>query len=276
MLTSYHVHSIYSDGKTTIRELAEAAAAQGLDELGISDHYVLLPAGRNVSWSMSLDGLAQYLTELQEVTEEFRERLVIRKGLEVDYDPATERELAEVLHAHDFDFVIGSVHFIDGFPVDESPDHWDRLSEDERNDLIRAYWVRIKQMAKSCLFDFAGHLDLYKKFGHRPTVDISEDVMAALDAVAFSGMAVEINTAGWFLPAREAYPSLEILSACRLHAIPILINSDAHEPSNLTRGFDRAYELARSVGYSEVLAYNRRVPFKVTFAADGASSVNKG
>lgn len=276
MLTSYHVHSIYSDGKTTIRELAEAAAAQGLDELGISDHYVLLPAGRNVSWSMSFDGLAQYLTELQEVTEEFRGRLVIRKGLEVDYDPATERELAEVLHAHDFDFVIGSVHFIDGFPVDESPDYWDRLSEGERNDLIRAYWVRIEQMAKSCLFDFAGHLDLYKKFGHRPTVDVSKDVMGALDAVAFSGMAVEINTAGWFLPAREAYPSLEILSACRSRAIPILINSDAHEPSNLTRGFDRAYELARSVGYSEVLAYNRRMPLKMTFAASGASSVDKG
>jgi histidinol-phosphatase (PHP family) len=266
MLISYHVHSTYSDGKKTIRELVEAAVAQGLDELGISDHYVLLPEGRSVSWSMSLDGLAQYLAELEEVAEEFRGRLVIRKGLEVDYDHATENGLAEVLRAHDFDFVIGSVHFIDGFPVDESPEHWDRLSESERNDMIRAYWARIELMARSRLFDFAGHLDLYKKFGHRPTIDVSRYVTAALDAIAASGMAVEINTAGWFLPACEAYPSLEILSACRSRGIPIIINSDAHEPSNLTRGFDRAYELARSVGYSEVLAYNRRAPRKVCIA----------
>jgi len=246
VITSYHVHSTYSDGKTGIRDLAEAAVAFGIDELGISDHYVLLADGGSASWSMPLDALPDYLAEVEAVAEEFRDRLVVRRGLEADYDPGSARELAEVLDRYGFDYVIGSVHYIDGFPVDESPEHWDALSETERNEMVRVYWDRIARMAASRLFDFAGHLDLYKKFGHRPTIDISHDIDTALDAIAQVGMAVEINTAGWFLPAQEAYPSPGILSACKARGIPVLINADAHEPANLLRGFERAARWARA------------------------------
>lgn len=258
MITSYHVHSTYSDGKTSIRELAEAAVALGIDELGISDHYVFLSSGELPGWSMPLDALPGYLAEVEAIADEFRGRLVVRKGLEADYDPGTERELAEALGRYEFDYVIGSIHFIDGFPVDESPEHWDALSEPERNDMMRVYWDRIARMAGSRLFDFAGHLDLYKKFGHRPTIDISHDIDTALDAIAEAGMAVEINTAGWCLPAEEAYPSLQILSACRTRGIPLVINADAHEPRALTRGFAEARELARAAGYEEIATFARR------------------
>ncbi len=258
MITSYHVHSTYSDGKTSIRELAEAAVAQGIDELGVSDHYVWLGSGDLPVWSMPLSGIPRYLAELDEVAEEFRGRLVVRKGLEADYDPATERELGEVLRQYPFDYVIGSVHFIDGFPIDEDADHWDALSQTERNDMIRAYWDRIRRMAQSRLFDFAGHLDLYKKFGHRPTVDISADIDAALDAIAEAGMAAEVNTAGWFLPAMQAYPSAVILVKCHTRGIPFVINADAHEPANLTREFAMARGYIGEAGYSQVAVFEGR------------------
>lgn len=258
MLTSYHVHSKLSDGQTTIPELAQAAVEAGIDELGVSDHYVLLPGGETVDWGMPLDALSGYVEEIRRTAEEFHDRIIIRCGLEADFMPTTVDELGQTLKAYPFDYVIGSVHFVDGFPIDECAEKWDALSRGERDDVIRAYWNRVADMADSELFDFAGHLDLYKKFGHKPSVDITEDIAAALDAIARSGMAVEINTAGWYLPAGEAYPSAEILVECRKRGIPVLITADAHNPANLTRGFERARELVRETGYTSLSTFANR------------------
>ena len=104
----------------------------------------------------------------------------------------------------------------------------------------------------------AAHLDLPKKFGYRPTADLSGEAAAALDALKATGMAIEINTAGWSLPAREAYPSPGLLRAARERKIPLLINSDAHFPEFLTRDFNRARELAREAGYGELVRYEQR------------------
>ena len=89
-------------------------------------------------------------------------------------------------------------------------------------------------LARSGIFDFVGHLDLYKKFGQRPSVDMSEHVNAVLDAIAQSGMAVELNTAGGHKDAREAYPSQGMVVGCRKRGIPMLVTSDAHHCSALT------------------------------------------
>jgi len=258
MLTSCHVHSTYSDGIATIRDLALAAVELGLDELGISDHYVLLGSGKIVSWSMPLASLPAYFEELREVAVEFRNKLTIGFGLEADFDPASANDLREVLEAYPFDYVIGAAHFVDGFLVDEKPESWDALSQPERNDITRAYWDRIVQLANSQLFDYAAHLDLCKIFGYLPTIDLSNDITAALDAIAQSEMAIEINTAGWYKPIKEAYPSPAILTECRARNIPIIINSDAHEPANLIRSFDQAEALAREAGYTRVASFARR------------------
>jgi histidinol-phosphatase (PHP family) len=76
-------------------------------------------------------------------------------------------------------------------------------------------------------------------------------------------MAIEINTAGWSLPAAEAYPSLELLREARSREIPLLINADAHFPEFLTRDFDRARVLAREAGYTGLVRYERRERFPV-------------
>ena len=71
-------------------------------------------------------------------------------------------------------------------------------------------------------------------------------------------MAIEINTAGWSLPAQEAYPAFELLSGARQRGIPLLINADAHRPEHLTHDFARARDLARCAGYTELVRYQAR------------------
>src|SRR5687768_3983564 len=115
MLTSYHNHTNWSDGAPTLAAQIQAAKAAGLDELGISDHYVLLPDRRDVEWSMPLDMLGEYVLQICSAAHEVR-GLVLRLGIEADFIPETVDELRERLAPHPWDYIIGSVHSVDGFP----------------------------------------------------------------------------------------------------------------------------------------------------------------
>lgn len=258
--TSYHNHTTWSDGAPTLAAQIQAARQLGLDELGISDHFVMHPTEAEVEWSMPLDLLGDYVLELRAAAAETKD-LTLRLGIEADFFPETVDRLRPLLESYPFDYVIGSVHYVDGFPVDEDTRFWDALSKEEVNERWRVYWQRIAQMAGSRVFDFAAHLDLPKKFGFRPTADLTREAHAALDALAAADMAIEINTAGWSLAAREAYPSLGLLREARRREIPLLINADAHFPEFLARDFDRARDLAREAGYTELVRYERRERF---------------
>jgi histidinol-phosphatase (PHP family) len=263
MYTSYHVHSRWSDGRNTIQELGEAARAAGLAEWGISDHYVLRPDGVRADWSMDLDRLPDYVAEVQALqSEAMRGKGValptLRMGLETDFFPGQEKALAEALRGYPWDYLIGAVHYVDGFPIDASADYWEGLSEDEVNAVWRGYWERIAGLARSGLYDFVAHLDLPKIFGYQPTVDLSSEVAAALDAMAAAGLAVEVNTAGWHKPCREAYPSLELLRGCHRRDIPALVSADAHATDHLARDLPCGAEWLRAAGYSEVVRFAGR------------------
>jgi histidinol-phosphatase (PHP family) len=258
MLTSYHVHSTWSDGHNAIIDIIRAAGELDLCELGISDHYVITPEGGPVGWSMPLDKLDEYVESVQSASCDAVEGLTIRLGVEADFMPETTEALRNVLASQPFDYVIGSVHIVDGFPIDESDSLWSPLSQDQRDNIIRTYWVRVRQMACSGLFDIAAHLDLYKKFGYYPSVDFSADIEQALDAIAASHMSVELNTSGWHKPCCEEYPSPGILRECLNRSIPVLITADAHSPDELVRSYDRAYALLKEVGYTGTISYAGR------------------
>ena len=258
MLTSYHVHSRWSDGEGEIADFIRAANDTGLDEVGLSDHYVLTPSRRPLNWSMPPDRLENYVEAVQSAAGEALEGLVVRLGVEADFIPETVGEVRDTLSAHPFDYVIGSVHILNGFPIDGHKEDWEPLTVAERDEVIRGYWDRIRQMAESGVYDIAGHLDLTKKFGFRPTIDISAEISAALDAIARSGMTVEVNTAGWYMPVGEVYPEPSILRGCSQRNIPVIITADAHTPANLTRGFDDAYRLIEEIGFTEVASYAGR------------------
>ncbi len=257
MLTSYHNHTRWSDGAPTIAAQIQAARGFGLDELGISDHFTLAPDEVEVEWSMPLDALGDYVLEVLGAAQQTRD-LRVRLGLEADFYPETVADLRERLAPYPWDFIIGSVHAVDGFPIDSESADWENLSVAGRDEIWRLYWTRIRELAESRVFDFVGHLDLPKKFGFRPSVGLGAEEAAALDAIAAAGMAIEINTAGWSLPAREAYPSLSLLQAARRREIPLLINADAHFPEFLVRDFDRARALACEAGYDSVVRYDQR------------------
>ena len=256
MRTSYHCHTTLTHGESTVSDFVHAAISAGLDEVGISEHYTLVP-GKVVTWSMPPSGLPEYFRILEAARKEAGNKVKFRFGLEADYIPESVAQLGQSLKQYPLDYVIGSVHYVGDFLTDESPDAWNEIAQDKRNEIMRRYWGCITEMAKSGVFDIVGHLELYKKFGHKPTIDLSSDISTALDAIAMSGMAVELNTSGWHYIG-ECYPSPTILSECKRRGIPTLVTMDAHHVDNITRYYDRGVAQLKEVGYAQQAIFSGR------------------
>jgi histidinol-phosphatase (PHP family) len=257
MLATYHNHSTWSDGKATIAEIVGHARQAGIDELGVSDHLTLHPSGQKPKWSMRAGDVPAYLIELKQLAAQSG-RPVIRAGLEVDWFDDHASAIGAALQQHDVDYVIGSVHYVGEATIDLSPESWKVLSPAERDERYRGYWQRIRRMAESGLYDIAAHLDLPKKFGFYPQADMSRLVEQALDAIAKAKMVVELNTAGWHKPCEDAYPSLDILRACRERDIAVTLSADAHQPAHLTRDFGRGALRLREAGFTHLARFEKR------------------
>jgi len=255
LITSLHNHTTWGDGKASPAEMMTAAATQGVDELGISDHLVLRPDREIPSWSLRPDQLDAYVSDLVRLRSE--EGPAVRIGLEVDWFPAHPERIRDTLHGLPLDYVIGSVHEIDGFVVDVA-DAWQDLRLDQQNEIHREYWHRIATLAGSGLFDIVAHLDLTKKHGYRPSIDLTREISAALDAIAAADLAVELNTSGWHFPAADAYPSEPLVTACRERCIPMLLSADAHEPAHVRRDFERGAARLRKAGYENLVRFEDR------------------
>ncbi len=263
MFFSYHCHSTWSDGRDAIGQMVAAARHAGLAEVGLSDHFTLTPyddtdAGQ---WSMPRNGrdLEDYLRDLRAAAA--AAEIPVRIGVEADYFPETWSQVRDLLSALDLDYVIGSVHYVNRFPIDSSPGPWRRLDRDAINAVHRQYYIRIRQLAESGGCDFIGHFDLPKKFGFLPDPAPEEEIAAALDAIAASGMALELNTAGWDKPCAEPYPAPPLLRAAFDRSAAVVLTADAHRSEEIARHYCRGAALLRDAGYTHMQAWRGRRSF---------------
>jgi len=101
-------------------------------------------------------------------------------------------------------------------------------------------------------------VDLVKKFGHRASEDMSEEVTKTAQVFKECGVAVEINTSGVRKPAKEMYPALNDLKSYCAAGVPLTFGSDSHDPNDVGRDFDKAHQLALDAGYSEYVLFSER------------------
>ncbi|MGI9013410.1 MAG: histidinol-phosphatase HisJ family protein [Phycisphaerales bacterium] len=262
MRATYHNHTTWSDGKASVEELVAHARRLGVNELGISDHLTLPPAGEPPRWSMCSDDLPAYVEEVAAYG--FDADMPVRLGIELDWFDSQESQLREVVNRFPFDYIVGSVHFVGRFPVDGNPHRWDALTQDDIDAIHRGYWERMARMAASGIFTIAAHLDLPKKFNHHPSTQPWDVILPALDALAAAKVVVELNTSGWAKACEDAYPSEEILRACCERSIAVTLSADAHDPLHLLRDFGRGAERLQAAGYNRIARFmNRRIRFDV-------------
>lgn len=267
MIVDYHMHlrgpAAGREGPIdhrveAVEPYVETAAARGVDEIGFSEHlYYFRQAGRLCTVAYQRDR-CRYDVEAycDAVGEAKRRGLPVKLGVEVDYVPGREAEIAETLAPYPWDFVVGSVHWLDGDAVDIEPGVWSRLSVEE---VWRRYFVALRGLARSGLADVLAHPDLPKIFGRRPDEDeLGFLYEETVDAIAAAGVAVEVSTAGLRKAVGELYPARELLERCGARGIGATIASDAHVFRDVGRDFNQAVELMRAAGYETVTVFEGR------------------
>ena len=260
-LVDYHVHTARCGHATgDMERYVEHAIEAGLTELGFSDHLFMywLPSDRRdpelgmAEWEHDF-----YIEDVERCRARYAADVAIRSSTEADFIPGHERELEAILRRYDWDYVIGSVHFLDDWGFDDAR----YLAGFERWDidaLYARYFDVVGCSAESGLFDTIGHADLVKKFGHRPARDQSEAYARLASRCAKAGVCVEVNTAGLRKPVGEIYPHPALLRACRAAGVPVTLGSDAHAPAEVAADLTAAVHLLLAAGYEEYVQYARR------------------
>jgi len=257
MPADYHTHTPLCHHATgTPQDYIEAALEADLIEYGVSCHSPVQPEPLD-DWHMLIGDLPTYFEWVDTARAHAAGRIPVRLGLECDWLPGCQEWIEELTGRADWDYLIGSIHYLGDWNFD-SPRLLESWSEVGVEEAWTRYWKEYASMARSGLFDFLGHPDLIKKFGHRPEGDLRRFYEPAVEVIAEAGCAIELNTTGWHKPCEEQYPAADFLSlACRA-GIPLLINSDAHAPAEVGRDFGKATRLAVEAGYRETLLFEKR------------------
>lgn len=254
-LSDSHLHTpLCRHAEGHPREYAQAALERGLSSITFTDHSPM-PAWYDASWRMRLDQLDEYIGMVQAVQQEYAGRLEIGLGLEADFHPGTERFVERVLARHDWDYVIGSVHYIGAWGFD-NPEYASEYEQRDLGQLYRHYYALVEGAARSGLFDSVGHLDLPKKFAQRDPDERA--ALRVLDVVAGLGLSLDYNTAGLRRPVAEAYPSPSLLHAAAERGIAFVTGSDAHRPAEVGAELDGAVAQIAAAG-GRTVTYRGRV-----------------
>ena len=253
----YHLHTKWCGHATgEMREYVDAAIGLGLTEVGFSVHMpITIPYDGKLY--LSAGEMPLYVEELSRLQDEYGGRVNILLAGECDFAPGQEREIEAAIGFYPFDYIIGAIHFIDGWSFD-NPECKAGWSSADVAAVYRRYYELLGQAARSGYYDIVSHFDLVKKFGYRPEQDITDAEAAACDAVAEAGMTVEINTSGWDKPVAEQYPSEKILKLLRERDVALCFGSDSHAPEEVGRHFGRARTMACDLGWTAVSRYEGR------------------
>lgn len=243
-----------------MRAFVEAAIERGLRELAFTDHvplYFLPGDDPDPGVAMTRAELPGYVDEVLSLKEEFRGRVDVLLGLEADYAEGHEDALSEILAAHEWDVVLGSVHWVAGGWID-APGSGRRHETEGSERLWAEYYRLLSKAAASGLFDVLTHFDLPKKFGHRMPAACDGAELEAVRAARASGVAVEVSSAGLRKTVAEEYPAPALLSRLVSAGVPIVFSSDAHAPAEVAWGREAIEAAALAAGAREHLSFRKR------------------
>jgi histidinol-phosphatase (PHP family) len=268
MLTDYHVHLRPDDDgalasnyftAANAERYRDAASERGIAELGVSEHIhrftACLDVWQHPWWRRwATDDIDAYCEFVREETD-------LKLGIEADYVAGREDQLATLLESRDWDYVVGSVHFVGNLAVDldDDTDVWRAARSPDQ--VWEDYFRTLGQAAATGMYDVLAHPDLVKVWGGgRPTPDgdLRRFYELAMDGIDETKPAIELSTAGLRKPVGAMYPDPVFLQWCLECGCPVALSSDAHVPEQLGYEYEQALELLGELGVTELAVFDRR------------------
>lgn len=256
-----HTHTVGFDGRDTVQPMVNRARELGFNTIGISNHFIVNPlvketqmycyavrGGYSSMYSASFDEvLSRFIPHYEELrlVQERNPDMKILRGLEVDFfdDPQWRNGFDRAIKILSPDYLIGSTHFVADNGTLLNTHDWANADKETQDKWLKIYWKNVATAAGSGLFNWMAHLDLPKKVGLGRDAKWVELESRAIESIAKTKTAIEINTSFYRPDCYEPYPSNRILEMAAQNNVPVLLSDDAHIAKNIGRHFDEAQKL---------------------------------
>ena len=249
IVTDFHSHVV----RSSPLQMAQSAKKRGLRVLGLSEHVFQMSEARPLLTHMPEEGpLLPYATYIEKVREaEEQTGLDVRLGLEVDFIPGKNANIQQSLQSYSWDFLIGSIHEIEGVL-------FERISVTSREhgeQLWLRYFQLLRDAVASNYFSFVSHpVRMHAKNVYLPASFDEELERLAAEATRHN-IALELN--GYDV---LSYPDAvrRLARACKLHNTPISVGSDAHNPREVAQAHPQTQAIMREAGLTSVRIWRGR------------------
>jgi histidinol-phosphatase (PHP family) len=256
----YHMHSreFSCDARSSMAEMCQAAIDAGLEEIAITDHLDGHPGDSCLGYY----DVSACFAEIARCRARFGDRLTIRAGIEVGDPHRFPDVVGPTVRGHDYDFAIGSVHWID----DVAPFGDTFFRAHDAAFAFGGYFREALALAKAEHFDVLGHIDMPKRegtafYGPFCPDDYADALRQILRQLIERGKGIEINTSGWRKSADECCPGLSVLKwYAELGGEILTVGSDAHRTEHIALFRTRALDLAREAGLRWLTTFEGRRP----------------
>lgn len=274
MKIDYHMHFEYGDyDENWVQGFFDSAKQHGLDEIGITEHSHTFPEFEQLYYDdlilddsfvgefqkkwLKKNKFKHTLKDYFNFMDKLKTKHQVKTGIEV-CNFQNQLAVKEILEAHNFDYIIGSIHFLNGWAYDSSEikSEWNNHSLRE---IYETYTVEVEKLAKSKLYDVLGHPFNIRLFKNIPDFDVSEYLERVAKALKSADMAIDVNTGTRYrYPIEEISPYADFMKIAFKYELPIIISSDAHKPEDCGKFVDEAIDYVKSFGYKKMLRFKNR------------------
>jgi len=266
MKFSFHNHSVYSDGTSSIREMLDEAVKGGFDYFAMTDH---IHSDLGADWTMSFEKYDEYLRDLARYKKEYEDRLVILTGIEADWYIGKGTYFGRYEMLEDaLDITVGSVHniFADGvcYVIDDTKEEFRACLNEgfggNIRDMVACYYEIYGDMAENFTkADFLGHIDLIRKNNaDGEFYDENEKWVKDLQKALAKKMGrfervTEINGGGAYRRNNDVYyPSMQFIEYLKEEGVRFTMGLDAHNTDMVNSYYDRSIEYMKNAGIEKL------------------------
>lgn len=267
LLVDSHVHSNYSDDSTLrLEEAVKQALTVGLNGLAFTDHYDLdFPDSQ---YLFEFDP-AERAVHLRALAERYGNQIQILDGIEMGLQSHVTEKAADIIKSHPFDFVICSVHTVDGIPLHDP----DAFYEDKtKEQAYRRYLEEIYQIIRSFdEYDVIGHLGYIRRYGPYDSksmpIKTYDDIVDSIFTLLIQrGKGIEVNLSGYAYKLGTAFPDVDMIKRYKeLGGEIVTLGSDAHEAAYVGKSFKQGIAILERAGFNHVNYFKNRKPVFVPF-----------
>jgi|Deesub1362A_J573_1020465.scaffolds.fasta_scaffold03165_2 histidinol-phosphatase (PHP family) len=259
-MVDYHIHTLFShDCQASMAEMCRAALAQGLEEIGFSEHFNLHPMDEGREFFRA----EAWWKALESCRETFGPALTIRAGLEISEPHRYTSQVARILERFPWDYILGALHWVD----DQLIFRRDFYHQGEAR-CYQRYFGELLAMVRDGEFDILAHVDIIKRYGQEHFGRYEPQrwrdlIWPVLEKLAERSLSLEVNTITLRRPINQLCPHPQLLRWFRqLGGRHVTLGSDAHNPEEVAFGLDRGLKALKAAGFDAPSRFRGRRPIQ--------------